>query len=624
MSKLETLAADLARLCVVRREGPKKARCQACEAPSSVSEPATLFFHSVRVAFPFDPLPPQRQVMERVVRAILRREAALLESPTGTGKTAALLCAALAAQNHLLERGEVSKVVYATRTINQARQLAGELKKLPYAPRVATLASRIHYGCGYDRRKCKKLIQAEETGNFGCAKYRALAPVHASDIEDLQGPGCGYFTAKALAEQAHLVLCPYNYVLAPSSRMDDLLKDAIVILDEAHNVEGIARDSGSLTISTSELAELDHPVAARLLDFLDSINPERVAAYDWGPRRTPVSEFFSQLQIDVQDDAEDERTREILRVLKMARNNPLHYAVCVQPVLGGVTRANEWLSSRPEFALQLSVWLLHPGVVMDMLAPARAIVLASGTLSPMDPNELGVLARRAQKPMSAKHVCSSRQLIIRGLTFHQVELECKSQQLLTDRRLGFSLGRAIAALATTSPGGVLVFLPSSKHLALASQWRQLFVGKDVYVEQDFDQFHPNAVLFCKYRGQCSEGINFKDDQCRLVICVGIPFPPPEPQIIRKREYDGHNNNYTAQAFRALNQAIGRCLRHKDDYGAVILIDSRWSDPSNQRRLPTWAKLETTDNLSALTGDLKRHFDQAPAFVEIPYKQRAKL
>lgn len=33
--------------------------------------------------------------------------------------------------------------------------------------------------------------------------------------------------------------------------------------------------------------------------------------------------------------------------------------------------------------------------------------------------------------------------------------------------------------------------------------------------------------------------------------------------------------YTTQAFRALNQALGRCLRHFHDWGAVLLVDERF-------------------------------------------------
>lgn len=38
--------------------------------------------------------------------------------------------------------------------------------------------------------------------------------------------------------------------------------------------------------------------------------------------------------------------------------------------------------------------------------------------------------------------------------------------------------------------------------------------------------------------------------------------------------------YSAQAFRALNQALGRCIRHSADWGAILLLESRIS--SNPR------------------------------------------
>jgi hypothetical protein len=98
----------------------------------------------------------------------------------------------------------------------------------------------------------------------------------------------------------------------------------------------------------------------------------------------------------------------------------------------------------------------------------------------------------------------------------------------------------------------------------------------------------------------SEGIDFYDDQARTVIAFGIPYPPVNELEIRlKREYNdahcaglseterGMNGKewYDAQAFRAVFQATGRCIRHSRDYGAVILIDGRFG--KHLAKFPRW-------------------------------------
>ena len=91
------------------------------------------------------------------------------------------------------------------------------------------------------------------------------------------------------------------------------------------------------------------------------------------------------------------------------------------------------------------------------------------------------------------------------------------------------------------------------------------------------------MLFCVYRGKCSEGISYNDDACRLVITVGIPYAPAfDHLVMRKRAYNDAKIKgglalgmapgacdrgvmsgqawYATQAFRALNQALGRSAR----------------------------------------------------------------
>ncbi len=178
--------------------------------------------------------------------------------------------------------------------------------------------------------------------------------------------------------------------------------------------------------------------------------------------------------------------------------------------------------------------------------------------------------------------------------------------------------------------------------------------------------------------QASEGIDFRDDQARAVVLVGVPFPAardlkvklkkdfndgrkrfglgntvlttrpaaqssssaggassssnghaaassgapgagPPPSAGVKAEPLSGEQWYELQAFRALNQvcddgnrdgwrsvcrgasratarsaptlaqAVGRCIRHKHDWGAVILMDERFHRPRYREQLPAWVR-----------------------------------
>ncbi|VDM80944.1 unnamed protein product [Strongylus vulgaris] len=94
-----------------------------------------------------------------------------------------------------------------------------------------------------------------------------------------------------------------------------------------------------------------------------------------------------------------------------------------------------------------------------------------------------------------------------------------------------------------------------------------------------------ALMFAVFRGKVSEGIDFADDLARLVISVGIPFPNAMDDLVKEKKI--YNDEfcktkalltgdqwYVSQAYRALNQALGRCLRHRNDWGALVLVDER--------------------------------------------------
>jgi len=91
---------------------------------------------------------------------------------------------------------------------------------------------------------------------------------------------------------------------------------------------------------------------------------------------------------------------------------------------------------------------------------------------------------------------------------------------------------------------------------------------------------PNLILTV-FRGAYAEGANFKGDSCRAVICVGIPIPPSSNS-------DRVSVNYH-DAFVSLNQALGRVIRDARDWGAMILLDSRFGKSFYFSKLPQWIR-----------------------------------
>ena len=213
------------------------------------------------------------------------------------------------------------------------------------------------------------------------------------------------------------------------------------------------------------------------------------------------------------------------------------------------------------------------------------------------------------------------------------------------------LGRALINVAGIVPAGLVVFLPSYSYEAhLMRRWNHTKVldkvrkKKKVYrepknsrgVEKVLDAYSKDAVaiggggavLFSVVGGKMSEGINFANDMARCVLVVGLPYPDitdPEMQEKMKsldkefKENGGNGINgqsyYHNLCMRAVNQSIGRAIRHAQDYAAVVLCDQRYStDARIWRALPKWLRgddaFEQKQPFGQGMADLRRFFEQS--------------
>ncbi|ORZ40332.1 helicase C-terminal domain-domain-containing protein [Catenaria anguillulae PL171] len=282
----------------------------------------------------------------------------------------------------------------------------------------------------------------------------------------------------------------------------------------------------------------------------------------------------------------------------------------------------------------LGFWCLHASVAMGSIERqgVRSMILASGTLSPIHSfrQEMGI---EVGYTLENDHVVDQSQVFVgivpngpNGIALSSAYETRKSQDYQNE------LGRAVAQLMERSPEGALGFFPSYAGMdELLASWKRTRLWdalerfKSVFLEPKSRNELPDVIdnfvfksyvdpadpprmgqpsgsaLFAVCRGKVSEGIDFADYKGRLVLILGIPYPShKELRVKLKREFlDGLRRSnstlisgadwYAQQAIRAVNQAIGRVIRHRNDYGAILLLDHRFSSGPMNSQLSKWIR-----------------------------------
>merc|ERR1719228_1621698 len=122
----------------------------------------------------------------------------------------------------------------------------------------------------------------------------------------------------------------------------------------------------------------------------------------------------------------------------------------------------------------------------------------------------------------------------------------------------------------------------------------------------------------------SEGINFSDELGRCVIMVGLPYPNAHsPELKEKMSYlkanvathagepDAGQIHYDNLCMKAVNQSVGRAIRHINDYSAILFVDHRYSRANIIGQLPTWISkcLKTEEKFGPAIPQIRKFFKQ---------------
>lgn len=243
----------------------------------------------------------------------------------------------------------------------------------------------------------------------------------------------------------------------------------------------------------------------------------------------------------------------------------------------------------------------------DVVARAHSVVLASGTLSPID----ALTAQLWQTPSniavhSFDHVVPPSNLcttIVSTGGPHQHPLDLRFATRNTPETLQ-ALRSTVQALSDRVPHGMVVFFPSFKYMHAAIAAGVGRTAKPMWSEPKDAAAVPRvlaayaaaaarptgALLLSVCGGKLSEGINFGDELGRCVVVVGLPYPDAHsPELQQRLAFAGARGVrravYDGACFTAVNQCVGRVLRHARDYAAIVLLDGRYGHALD--KLPRW-------------------------------------
>ena len=315
-----------------------------------------------------------------------------------------------------------------------------------------------------------------------------------------------------------------------------------------------------------------------------------------------------------------------------------------------------------------------------------AVIAASGTLAPFDQlaEDLGIDGGSENLPLvEGNHVINLTEQCRVEVVTHCSHSRSASTCIARPLRCTYGnfqsaefvdhITQCIVDLTSAAKdgGGSLVFLPNYKlmnHIASLfqvlqqqQQQQQQACGSDadkekrrtatvqIFKEPSRSDMLPSvlsefknctvkrraAVLFGVYRGKLSEGIDFIDSMARLVICVGLPFQPTtSPAVFAQKAFSGEKW-YVADAVRTVNQALGRCIRHKNDFGAIVLLDDRYSAQATGtvgHLLSRWCRSIVRSFSSSMdcANDLRSFFSRfqhptdVPQLLQPPHAQAGEL
>lgn len=487
-------------------------------------------------------------------------------------------------------------------------RLSGEVSHEEASLICRTYRDRCPYRDGFERLKPDELDEI------------AAAPRLYTEILDFCAglKACPYLVQVMLMEYAGILALNYNYVIDPKisnfMRRRVGFRDAILVVDEAHNLQKAAEElnsdritSGTVERAIREAETLGDRDIAGFLDALkgylqgfqkgvegeEAVFPVEECAW----RTAGGLEEFKWLCAEARRLGNRLRRQRLLEG-KAPRSSLYHLGEFWIKVLDNLGVDGVILTaSREGEALKVEFTDMRAGELLaDLWREFRSCIFCSGTLKPLEAfaEIIGVedyTGRVFPSPYSERNLAT---LITRGLSTRGEELSDEMASRYIEALEGFIAPLKVNLAVFTSSYRVQRKLLEKGLRELAERH-----GRRIYVEEQglrgdeareiLEGFKASAfeerkgLLIAVMGGRFAEGADYPGPQLEAIFIVGIPFERPTVKTQLYIEYyqklygedKGRFYAYTLPALKRASQAMGRALRSMEDRALLVLGDWRY-------------------------------------------------
>lgn len=217
---------------------------------------------------------------------------------------------------------------------------------------------------------------------------------------------------------------------------------------------------------------------------------------------------------------------------------------------------------------------------------AKPIIFTSATLSPKEDMHY-FLNRIGATPLEPIAKAYSAHFDLENSSF----LALEDAPLPTDENYHIFVADTLESLQETHKKNILVLFTNNQFLQLVFEelilreelgqhnvFAQRISGNRSWIQEQMSEVE-GAILLGS--GSFWEGVDIPGEACEIVVIPKLPFPVPSHPLSKaladRAETEGRNgfiDYFMPEALLKFKQGAGRLIRHKDDRGVLLVMDSR--------------------------------------------------